>query len=282
MTTSPALDPVVALKTAHKAIWASGDYPAVAQHIDAGPPAAVVAAAGVSAGDRVLDVATGSGNAALAAARLGAQVTGLDLVPDLLDVARHRAAEEGLDLELVAGDAEALPFADGAYDRVLSVFGIQFAPRHQVTADELVRVTTPGGTIALVNWAPDGLIGRVLKTVGSYMPKPPEFASSPALWGDEDHVKGLFARHDVDVSFERLTTPWRFDSAEGFMRFFEERYGPVIKAREKLSADGTWDRCRADIVELLSSSDEGSDGAYVSHSAYVVATVRRADSASAQ
>ncbi|MDQ5809038.1 MAG: class I SAM-dependent methyltransferase, partial [Actinomycetota bacterium] len=243
MTSTTSTDPVAALKDAHRAVWASGDYPAIAAHIDASPPAAVVAAAGIAPGDRVLDVATGSGNAALAAARLGARVTGLDLVPELLDVARTRAATESLEIELVAGDAEALPFADGAFDRVISVVGIQFAPRHQVVAGELVRVCAPGGTIALVNWTPRGLIGQVLKTVGSHMPAPPAFASPPPLWGDEEHVRGLFGGHDV--SYELGANPFRFPSADAFMSFFEERYGPMLTARAKLEATGGWHRCRA-------------------------------------
>ncbi len=275
MTISPEVDAVATLKSAHRTVWASGDYASVAEHIAEGPPTAVVTAAGVHAGDRVLDVAAGSGNVALVAARRGARVTGLDLVPELLDVARERAAAESLDVELVTGDAEALPFADGSFDRVLSVFGVQFAPRHAVTAAELARVTAPGGTISVANWTPDGLIGRVLKTVGGYMPKPPAFASPPPLWGDEDHVRELFAGHGVELGFELMTTPWRFASAEAFMVLFEERYGPVIKARERLTAEGTWDSCRADILDVLAAFDQSGNGTYEGHAAYLVATARR-------
>ena len=160
----------------------------------------------------MLDVATGTGNVALRAAELGADVTGLDLVPDLLDVARGR--DDGR-VAWIEGDAEALPFDDASFDRVLSVVGIQFAPRHQVVADELVRVCRPGGAIGLVNWTPEGLIGRMFKILGKYMPKPPAFASPPPLWGSEEHQRTLFAAHDVSLSFERGVNPFVFPSARG-------------------------------------------------------------------
>ncbi|HEV2814362.1 MAG TPA: class I SAM-dependent methyltransferase [Solirubrobacteraceae bacterium] len=273
MNHTHTIDPVAELKDAHRALWASGDYPAIAAHIAVGPPAAAVAAAGVTAGDRVLDVATGSGNAALVAAGARAHVTGLDLVPELLDIARSRAAGLGLDVAFVTGDAEALPFDDASFDRVMSVFGIQFAPRHQVTADELVRVCAPGGAIALVNWTPGGLIGRLLKIVGRHLPPPPAFASPPPLWGDEDHVRALFAGHDVDLGFERATNPFRSPSVDAFTTLFEERYGPMIKARERLQAAGTWDECRAELRELYESSNVATDGTFEGPSEYVVITI---------
>ena len=275
MATAPPADPLTALKDAHRATWASGDYPAIAEHINATPPAAVIAAARVAPGNRVLDVATGSGNAALAAAELGAWVTGLDLVPELLDVAAKRAAAERYRINLVEGDAEALPFEDGAYDRVLSVFGIQFAPRHQQVADELVRVTVPGGRIALVNWTPDGLIGRLLKAVGRYMPPPPAFASPPPLWGDEAHVEALFAPHDVTTSYTRGTNRFAFPSAEAFMALFESRYGPLVKVREKLTAEGTWGDLRPELVELFETYNSAEDGTFEALSEYLVVTVER-------
>src|SRR6516225_6689841 len=152
--TTIASDPVAQLKLAHRATWAAGDYPAVARHIADGPVNAALAAARVLPGTRLLDVATGSGNVALLAAEAGAHVVGLDLVSELLKVAHSRARAAGLAIEWVQGDAEALPFADGSFDSVTSVFGVQFAPRHQVTADELVRVCRLGGTIGVVNWTP--------------------------------------------------------------------------------------------------------------------------------
>jgi SAM-dependent methyltransferase len=277
MAISAPIDPVTALKNAHRATWASGDYPAIAEHIDVTPPAAAVAAARVAPGSRVLDVATGSGNAALAAAGLGAWVTGLDLVPELLDVAAERAAAERFRIQLVVGDAEALPFVDGTFDRVLSVFGVQFAPRHQQVADELVRVTVPGGRIGLVNWTPDGMIGRLLKAVGRYMPPPPDFASPPPLWGSEDHVDQLFSDHDVEVTYEHGTNRFEAASAEAFTTLFETRYGPLLKVREKLTAEGTWGDLRPELVELFESYNYAGDGTYEGLSEYLVVTVERRD-----
>jgi hypothetical protein len=157
----------------------------------------------------------------------------------------------------------------------VSVFGIQFAPRHQVTADELVRVCAPGGTIALVNWTPGGLIGRVLKTLGGHMPAPPSFASPPPLWGDEDHVRALFAAHDVELRFERAVNRFRFASVDAFLDLFEQRYGPLVKARERLAADGGSARCRAELRELLLGYDEAIDGTFDAPSEYLVVTAQR-------
>lgn len=274
--TTQSTDPVAALKDAHRAIWSSGNYPAVAEHIAVDPPNDAVRAAGIAAGDRVLDVATGDGNAALAAARAGAHVTGLDLTPELLATARERAAAEGLEIEFVEGDAEALPYADASYDRVTSVFGVQFAPRHQVVADELVRVTRPGGTIALVNWTPAGMIGQVLRTIGGYMPAPPAFASPPPRWGDEGHVRELFAAHEVEVSAECAMNHWRFPTADACLSFFEERYGPMITARRRLEGEGTWDGCRRDLHTVMASFDVGTSGPYDGAAEYAAFTVRKA------
>jgi 2-polyprenyl-3-methyl-5-hydroxy-6-metoxy-1,4-benzoquinol methylase len=169
-TTHVPSDPVATLKQAHRATWAAGDYAAVARHIADGPVRDAIAAARVLPGASVLDVATGSGNVAVRAAQAGARVVGLDLVPELLDVARTRALVAGAEIEWVHGDAEAMPFGDGSFDCVTSVFGVQFAPCHQVTADELVRVCRPGGTIGLVNWTPEGLIGQMFTIMGGYLP----------------------------------------------------------------------------------------------------------------
>jgi len=263
------------LKDQHRATWAAGDYAAVARHVDGGPPEQVLAATGVAAGQDVLDVATGSGNVALRAAALGAGVTGLDLVPELLDIARERAAESALEIDLVEGDAEALPFADASFDRVLSTFGTQFAPRHQVVADELVRVCRPGGAIGLVNWTPEGLIGRMFAVFSRWMPKPPDFASPPPLWGDEEHVRTLFDAHDVELSFERGINAFIFDSVEDYMTFFEERYGPTIKTRERLIAEGAWDECRAALRALYEELNEATDGTLRIGGEYLVVVARR-------
>ena len=270
-----ASDPVAALKSVHRATWAAGDYATVAERVEDAPPAHVLAAVGIDPEHDVLDVATGSGNVALRAARTGARVTGLDLVPELLDVARRRAAEAGVELELVEGDAEDLPFPDESFDRVLSVFGIQFAPRHEVAARELVRVCRPGGAIGLVNWTPEGLIGRMFKVMSKYLPAPPEFASPPPKWGDEQHVRELFAPYGLELSFERGMNTWTFPSVDEYQTFFEERYGPTIKAKERLSAEGTWEQCRGDLRELYESMNEATDGSLKIDAEYLVVVGRR-------
>ena len=167
-------------------------------------------------------------------------MVGLDITPELFDTARARVAQ-GVDVEWVEGDAEDLPFDDERFDVVLSVFGVQFAPRHQVVADELARVTRPNGRIGLINWTPEGLIGQMFKIMGKYMPAPPEkYASSPPLWGGKEHVRELFEDSGVELEFARGHNPWRFDSAEHFVVFFETYYGPTLKARQRLEAEGRY------------------------------------------
>ncbi|MBV8991708.1 MAG: class I SAM-dependent methyltransferase [Solirubrobacterales bacterium] len=274
-TVAQTSDPVAALKLAHRATWAAGDYPAVARHIADSPVRDALTAAQVRPGTRVLDVATGSGNVALLAAEARAQVVGLDLVPELLDVAHSRAVAAGLDIEWVHGDAEALPFADGSFDSVTSVFGVQFAPRHQVTADELVRVCRPGGAIGLVNWTPEGLIGEMFQIMGRYLPPPPAFATAPPQWGDERYVRDLFARHDVTLSFTRASNLFAFDSVDAYQTFFEQRYGPTIKAQEKLLPEGRWDECRAELRQLFDRRNTATDGSCRIQAEYVAISIDR-------
>jgi SAM-dependent methyltransferase len=227
-------------------------------------------------GTRVLDVAAGSGNVALFAAEARARTVGLDLVPELLDIAHSRALAAGLDIEWVHGDAEALPFSDGSFDCVTSVFGVQFAPRHQVTADELVRVCRPGGKIGLVNWTPEGLIGEMFAIMGSYLPAPPAFASAPPLWGDERHVRELFAAHDVALSFTRARNVFAFDSVDAYQTFFEERYGPTIKAQEKLAPEGRWGDCRTELRGLFDRMNTATDGSCRIEAEYAAISIARA------
>ena len=261
------------LKEQHHAVWASGDYASIAELIDEVPPEHLLARIGIAPGHEVLDVATGTGNVALRAAKAGARVTGLDLTPELFETARRRASEWNVEVDWVEGDAEDLPFADGGFDRVLSSFGVQFAPRHQVTARELVRVTRPGGAIGLVSWTPGGQVGRMLGIIGRYLPAPPAFASPPPKWGDETHVRRLFATVDprIELELERGTNPWFFESADEFVSFFETRYGPMLKAREKLSPTGTWETCRTEIVSLLDELNLATDGTLHVEAEYLLA-----------
>ena len=258
------------LKRVHRTTWAAGDYAAIAELIDEVPPRHLLFGVAPEAGEELLDVATGTGNVALRAAAAGVQVVGLDLTPELLDIARRRAEAQDVVIDWVAGDAEELPFEDERFDRVVSAFGVQFAPRHRVVAHELARVCRPGGGIGLANWTPDSQIGELLRIVGRYMPTPPDYASPPPLWGSREHVRDLFAGTGVRLEFHRGANPFRFDSAEQLVSFFETRYGPVLKARERLSADGRWEECRAEIVAMAQRRNEASDGRLLWKSQYLV------------
>ena len=212
-----ALD-VAGFKQGQRAVWSAGDYPDIARLIESAAEL-LVEKAGVQAGQDVLDVATGSGNVALVAARRGAKVTGLDITPELLEAARRRATEAGVDVEWVEGDAEELPFQDASFDRVLSAFGTMFAPRHEVAADELLRVCRPGGLVAVAAWTPDGLNGRMFRTVSSHMPAPPPELKPPALWGDEDHMRGLMERPGVTLEFHLARVVFEFPSVAEWMAY---------------------------------------------------------------
>jgi SAM-dependent methyltransferase len=266
---------VADLKRTHRATWAAGDYAAVAELIDEAPPRDLLAHMALRPGHQVLDVATGTGNIAIPAAVAGAQVVGLDLTPELFETARRRADQHAVAVDWIEGDAEQLPFEDESFDRVLSVFGVQFAPRHEIVARELARVCRPGGRIGLVNWTPQGQIGELLKTIGRYMPAPPDYASPPPLWGSEQHVRRLFADSPVELTFARGQNPWRFDSPERFVRFMETHYGPMLKARERLSAEGRWEDCRAEIVAMAERRNDATDGSLLMNAEYLVVAGRR-------
>jgi SAM-dependent methyltransferase len=267
---------VAELKRVHRTTWAAGDYAAVARLIDAAPPRDLLGHAQLAPGQEVLDVATGTGNIALRAAATGAHVVGLDLTPELFTTARRRAHEEGVAVEWVQGDAEALPYADARFDRVLSAFGVQFAPRHEIVAHELVRVCRAGGRICLVNWTPQSQIGELLKIIGRYLPTPPDYASPPPLWGSEQHVRRLFAGSPLELTFARGHNPWRFGSAEHFVAFMETRYGPTIKARQRLTADGRWAHCRAEIVAMAERRNDATDGSLLMRAEYLITVGRKA------
>ena len=267
---------VADLKRAHRATWAAGDYAAVAEMIDEAPPRDLLARMEVTPGQEVLDVATGTGNIALRAAAAGAQVIGLDLTPELFETARRRAEEHRVAVDWVEGDAEDLPFEDERFDRVLSAFGVMFAPRHEIVARELARVCRAGGAIGLVNWTPGGQLGELFKIMGRYMPAPPDYASPPPLWGSEEHVRGLFGDTPVQLEFARGHNPWRFDSAEHYVVFMETHYGPTLKARERLTAEGRWEECRSEILAMAERRNEATDGSLLMHAEYLVTVGRKA------
>lgn len=228
--TDPA-DADRALKVKHRKLWASGDYVAVATELipELGPE--LVRACRVAAGDRVLDVAAGAGNAAIPAALAGARVTAADLTPELFAAGRARAAQQGVEVEWVEADAEAMPFADNAFDIVMSCVGVMFAPRHQASADELLRVCRPGGTIGLINWTPTGFIGQLFATMKPFAPPPPPGASPAPLWGDEAHVAELFGDRVTDVGMRRQTVMLDHCSEPlEFREYWKRNYGPTIAA----------------------------------------------------
>ncbi len=227
-----------ALKERHRAMWALGDYPALATNVVSSLGPALVAACDIGQGDRVLDVAAGSGNAAIPAARAGADVVASDLTPELLDAGRESAERDGLALSWQQADAEALPFSDNEFDVVMSCLGVMFAPHHQAGADELVRVCRPGGTIGLLNWTPEGFIGQLFATMKPYAPPPPPGAQPPPLWGNEDHVCALFGDRVTDLDVRRrIVTIDQFARPEDFLDYFKVRYGPTIAVYRNVADD---------------------------------------------
>jgi len=265
------------LKAKHRALWASGDYPAVAAELipELGPE--LVRAAGIKPGDRVLDVAAGSGNAAIPAAEAGATVTASDLTPELFDAGRSIAAQRGVDLEWVEADAEALPFADSSFDAVISCVGVMFAPHHQAAADELVRVVRPGGTIALISWTPEGFIGNLFKTMKPYAPPPPPGASPAPLWGSEDHVRELFADRVTDLTMQRQTVLLDHCTQPAeFREYWKHNYGPTIAAyRFNADAPERVDALDRDFLEFLTGSNRGDDQRAVWEAEYLLVTATK-------
>ena len=263
-----ALDPI---RQGQRRTWAAGNYAEVGKHLTAAAEA-TVAAAGIAPGMEVLDVATGTGNAALLAAKAGATVTGLDFTAELLRIARERAADEGLEVEFVEGDAEALPMADAAFDRVLSVFGVMFAPDHQRAAAELWRVCRPGGRIVLASWTPTGGISQIFSILQQDAPPPPEF-QPPPLWGSKAHLRRLFP--DGELSAEVVELPFRYDSVDDWLAFNETNAGPVAMARARLEPEGRWPEVRERMRSIALAADESGGNGFVLVGEYLLATVAR-------
>ena len=227
------------LKARHRAMWASGDYASMVETflLPLGPR--LVEACGIGPGMSVLDVAAGTGNASIPAAERGARVTASDLTPELLEAGRRRAESNGLELEWVAADAESLPFEDEAFDVVMSSIGAMFAPYHQDVADELARVCRPGGTIGMLNWTPEGMIGALFRTMGPFAPPPPPGAQPAPLWGSEDHVRELFGdRVDWRMLEREVLEITAFEHPRDYGEHFKARYGPTIAARANASKAG--------------------------------------------
>ena len=266
-----------ALKAKHRAMWALGDYPAVARDIvgDLGP--VLVQASGVGPGERVLDVAAGSGNASIPAAAAGASVIASDLTPELFGTGRKAAAEAGVEIDWQQADAEALPYPDASFDTVLSCLGVMFAPHHQAGADELVRVLRPGGTLGLLSWTPEGFIGQMFATMKPYAPAPPPGAQPPPLWGSEEHVRALLGDRVTEVSASRASLVVdEFATPAAFRDYFKTNYGPTIAVYRSIADDpekvAALDR---DLEELGRRFDRGAAGSSVLDWEYLLLTCER-------
>ena len=244
---SPAPD-LSAIKQRQQATWASGDFAVIGTTLQI-VGESLAEAADIHAGERVLDVAAGNGNATLAAARRFAHVTSTDYVPALLDKGRERARAEALPVTFQVADAEALPFADASFDAVLSTFGVMFAPDHPRAAREMLRVVRPGGRIGLANWTPEGFIGRLFKVIGAHVP-PPAGLKSPALWGTLAHLAALFDVSPAQIRCERRMFNFRYRSPAHWVQVFRDFYGPTHKAFAALDAKGQ-QALEADITTLL-------------------------------
>ena len=238
------------LKARHRAMWASGDYPSMVETFLTPLGPRLVEACGIEPGMRVLDVAAGTGNAEIPAAARGGSVTASDLTPELLEAGRARAEAEGVQLDWAEADAEALPFEDAGFDVVISAIGAMFAPHHQATADELVRVCRPGGTIGLLSWTPEGMIGALFRTIGPFAPTPPPGAQPPPLWGSEEHLRELFGER---VEFDKLERDvldvTAFKRPGDYAEHFKQRYGPTIAAQANARREGR----EAEFEEALDS-----------------------------
>jgi SAM-dependent methyltransferase len=263
---------LAAIKQRQQATWASGDYAVIGTTLQI-VGESLAEAADVRAGDRVLDVAAGNGNATLAAARRFARVTSTDYVQALLDKGRERARAEGLAVKFLEADVEALPFPDGSFDVVLSTFGAMFSPDQERTANEMMRVLRPGGRLAMANWTPGGFIGRLFKTIGAHVP-PPAGIKPPSLWGTETRLAELFGAQAAQVRCESRVFNFRYLSAAHWVNVFREVYGPTHKAFAALDAPRAA-ALERDIIALLESMNVAGPGSLVVPSEYLEIVVTR-------
>jgi SAM-dependent methyltransferase len=268
----PSTSDLEAIKQRQQATWGSGDYAVIGTTLQI-VGESLAEAVNLRAGERVLDVAAGNGNATLAAARRFAAVTATDYVPHLLDKAAARARADGLTAEFRVADAEALPFEDGSFDVALSTFGVMFTPDHDRSASELLRVVRDGGRIGLASWTPEGFIGELFRVVGAHVP-PPAGVCSPVRWGEETYLVGLFGRHAADIRCTRRTFNFRYHSTAHWIDVFRRYYGPMHKAFAALDSEGQG-RLNADLVRLLESRNVGGPNSLVIPGEYLEAVITR-------
>ncbi|MGH9968139.1 MAG: class I SAM-dependent methyltransferase [Pyrinomonadaceae bacterium] len=253
-TTKPEME---SLKTRLKAMWMSGDFGQIAKHIETGAEE-FIARLALKPGVRLLDVACGSGNVAIPAARAGATVTGVDIATNLLEQARARAESQGLTIQFDEGDAESLPYSDAAFDVVVSMFGAMFAPRPELVAAELVRVCQPGGRIAMANWTPEGFVGQMFKINGKHVPPPPAMPS-PVKWGDEETVHERLRDGVADLQLTRRICLFKYPFPPGeVVEFFRTHYGPTQRSFDALDTDGKA-ALRSDLERLWSEHNQATD-----------------------
>ena len=269
--TSPLPD-LTAIKAKQQATWSSGDYSVIGTTLQI-TGEMLAEAVDLRSGERVLDVASGNGNAALAAARRFAKVTGIDYVPELLARARAVAIASGLAIDLEEGDAEALPFPDGAFDVVLSTFGVMFAPDQERAAAELVRVCRHGGRIGLANWTPDGFVGQMFQRVGSHVP-PPAGLRGPAQWGTRERLGELFGAEARSLKAERREFTFRYRSPEHWLEVFRTWYGPIHRAFAGLPPERQ-EALAHDLLALVEKLNVARDGTMVVPSTYLEAVITR-------
>ena len=262
-----------AIKAKQQITWASGDFAVIGTTLQI-VGEMLAEAADVRAGERVLDVAAGNGNATLAAAHRFAEVTSTDYVPALLEKGAARARAEGLEVTFQPADAEELPFPDASFDVALSTFGAMFTPRHSRTADEMLRVVRSGGRIGLANWTPEGFIGQLFKIIGGFIPPAPGL-KSPALWGSEPHIVELFGKQAADIRCERRMFNFRYRSAAHWLEIFRTYYGPTHKAFGALNASGQT-ALAGQITALLERLNVGGKSSLVVPGEYLEVVVTKA------
>lgn len=259
-----------AIKSRQQATWASGDFAVIGVTLQI-VGETLAEAADIRAGETVIDVAAGNGNASLAAAHRFARVTSTDYVPALLDKGKARAGAEGLKIDFRVADAEDLPFADGSFDVGLSTFGVMFTPDHTKSSSELLRVVRAGGRIGLASWTPEGVVGQLFKTIGKYVP-PPAGLRSPAMWGSEDYLRQLFDGHVAEIRAVRRHYVFRYASTRHWLQVFKDYYGPVQKAFGALDTQGQA-ALEADILGMLERANTAGGASLVVPSEYLEAVI---------
>jgi ubiquinone/menaquinone biosynthesis C-methylase UbiE len=272
-TPAPATVDFAAMKARQHGAWSSGDYAVVGTTLQI-VGETLCEALNLHAGQKVLDVAAGNGNASLAAARRWCDVVSTDYVPALLERGRERAAAERLEIEFREADAEALPFPDASFDVVMSTFGVMFTPDQDRAASELMRVCRPGGKIGLASWTPDGFIGQLFKMIGKHLP-PPAGAKSPALWGTQARMEEMFGPRASSIHSKPMSFTFRYRSAKHFMEVFRTYYGPLLKAFSALDTSGQM-ALESDVMAVIARMNRAGDGSMIVQSDYLEVVITRA------